>query len=191
PPGTVTYVHSMCMYSKGPVSTRCALTVWEVGSAVRRDTQLHTLPFSSGCIVSRKSTLSPSRSRIVASAYSVKRSGQLSTSLVIVQTSSIGAEITTSFSVWPATAVLPPLSSDVRASRRWPASPVFGVDVAEFRSRGEGPQVEYEESLFSPGVGKPVADVDRDQDALPRRHRVRLPIQADLQPASDQVKELL
>src|SRR5215211_8406433 len=92
----------MFMYSKGPVSIRRALTAWVAGSVVRSETQLHTLPSSSGCIVRRKVTVLAPCSKISACAYSVKRLGQFATSLVISQTNSSGALITTELSVWAA-----------------------------------------------------------------------------------------
>src|SRR5882724_5957410 len=85
----------MFMCSNGPVSSRRAR------SGVRWLTQLHTLPFSSGCMVSRNVTVSRSRSSTVAAEYSVNRSGQLGTSLVMSQTSSNGALITMLCSVCP------------------------------------------------------------------------------------------
>src|SRR2546430_15906343 len=99
------------MYSNQPVSMRWDLVVRASLSQERSETQLHSFPCSSGCMVSRKMTvLSPLRSRISVLAYSVKRLGQFSRSLVISQTTSIGALITISLSVCPAI-VLPPVLS--------------------------------------------------------------------------------
>src|SRR6266498_3977097 len=73
----------MFMYSNGPVCTRRARTVRVFGSGVRSETQLQTSPFSSGCMVSRNRTVSPSRSRICAAEYSLHSEGHEATSLVI------------------------------------------------------------------------------------------------------------
>src|SRR5216683_1156881 len=93
----------MFMYSNGPGSTRRALTVRATGSVVRSLTQLHTCPFSSGCMVSRNRTVSPWRSRISAAEYSVNSCGHDSTWFVMDQTRSNGASMVTEFSVWPGT----------------------------------------------------------------------------------------
>src|SRR6266545_2585434 len=98
----------MFMYSNGPVCTRRARTVRVFGSGVRSETQLQTSPFSSGCMVSRNRTVSPSRSRICAAEYSLNSEGHEATSLVISQTSSIGAAMTISFSVCAAMSHLRP-----------------------------------------------------------------------------------
>src|SRR5438445_11725851 len=90
------------MYSNTPVSTRCERTVREARSAVRSDTQLHCLPCSSGCMVSRKVTRSPCRDRISADLYSLNRFGQPATSLVMSHTRSIGAAMTIALSMCPA-----------------------------------------------------------------------------------------
>src|SRR3954470_16195149 len=89
----------MCMYSNQPVSMRSAATVRLASSAVRSLTQLHSLPCSSGCMVSRNRTVSPVRSMISALAYSVNRSGQFSTSLVCCHTCGSGAAMKIEFSV--------------------------------------------------------------------------------------------
>lgn len=102
PSGTSRYSQRMFMYSNQPVSTRYARTVRVTGSAVRSDTQDQALPSSSGCIVKRKRTVSPSRWMISALAYSLKRFGHDATSLVIFHTRSDGAEITIARSVCPA-----------------------------------------------------------------------------------------
>ena len=101
PSGTGVNDQSMCMYSNGPVSIRWADVVWASGSAVRSETQLQTWPScsGSGCVVSRKRTVLPRRSRIVASAYSVNSSGQRSMSFIACQTSSSGAAMTIALSV--------------------------------------------------------------------------------------------
>src|SRR6266700_5629965 len=91
----------MCMYSNGPGSTRRADTVRARSSVVRSLTQLQTLPFSSGCMVSRNRAVPPSRPRISTDEYSVKSWGHDSRSLVIDQTRPIGASMTTELSVWP------------------------------------------------------------------------------------------
>src|SRR5690349_19061865 len=90
----------MFMNSNGPVSIRCARTERLAGSAVRSDTQLHTWPpcSGSGWVVRRNRTVSPARSRISALAYSVKSSGQCSTSFILSHTWSIGAEMTIALS---------------------------------------------------------------------------------------------
>src|SRR3954469_6764945 len=91
----------MFMWSKGPVSTRRALTLSFSRSGSRSETQLHTVPFSSGCMVSRKVVLCPSRERISTEAYSLNRLGQFARSLVISQTRSSGAAMVISFCVCP------------------------------------------------------------------------------------------
>src|SRR3569833_2151590 len=108
----------MFMYSNGPVSTRRALTTCASRSGVRSETQLHTVPFSSGYMVRRNRTVSPSRSSTVASAYSLKSVTHDGTSLVMSQTRSTGAPITMEFSVWPAPAGAPTASSTAPIS--WP-----------------------------------------------------------------------
>src|SRR6266478_1511055 len=90
----------MFMNSNGPVSTRRAFTRCATGSVVRSETQLHILPFSSGCIERRNTTVFSLRSKISAWAYSVNRLGQSSTSLVMSHTISNGALITIELSVW-------------------------------------------------------------------------------------------
>src|SRR6266516_3889428 len=97
----------MFMYSNGPVSIRCARTSRLSGSAVRLETQLHTLPSSSGCMVRRNVTVLPSRSRMSAAAYSLKSCGHDATSLVMSQTSSTGALMTIALSVCPAMTFFP------------------------------------------------------------------------------------
>jgi hypothetical protein len=76
----------MFMNSKGPGSMRRATTSCAVSSRVRSDTQLHTLPLSSGRILSRKRKVGPSCMRISTSLYSVKRSGHAGRSFVMRQT---------------------------------------------------------------------------------------------------------
>src|SRR5690242_4937181 len=129
PPSTSAYSQRMRMYSNGPVSTRRARTVLLAGSAMRSDTQLHTWPFSSGRNVSRKRTVSPSRPRTSTAAYSLNSSGQDATSLVISQTRSIGAPMTTLLSMWPAISHQLPSSVDVveqQAGGGQPADRVVG-----------------------------------------------------------------
>src|SRR5690606_9906303 len=64
PPGTSSYSQNRFMYLNQPGSTRCARTVRVTGSGVRSDTQLHTLPSVSGCMVSRNRMVGPCRRRI-------------------------------------------------------------------------------------------------------------------------------
>src|SRR5207248_3125941 len=59
-------------------------------------------PASSGCMVRRNRTVSSVCRRISALAYSLNSHGQDATSLVISQTSSIGASMTVALSVWAA-----------------------------------------------------------------------------------------
>src|SRR6476646_10290768 len=101
PAGTSSYRQWMFMWSKGPVSTRRALTVSASRSGSRSETQLHTVPFSSGCMVSRKVVFRPSRRRTSTEAYSLNSRGQFSRSLVISQTRSRGAAMLISFCVCP------------------------------------------------------------------------------------------
>src|SRR6185312_2034185 len=111
----------MSMYSNGPVSTRRARTLSEGRSGSRSEIQVHTWPFSSGCMVSRKVTLAPSRSSTSTEAYSLNSSGQRSRSLVISQVRSSGAAMTIEFSVCPG----------MSGPRRHP-----GVDEVEQGARG-------------------------------------------------------
>src|ERR687893_988034 len=101
----------MSMNSKGPGSTRRARTSWVAGSSVRSDTQLHTRPLSSGCILSRKRNHVSVSARISTSLYSVNRSGHDGRSLVIAQTWSIGASMRIELSVCPAVSVVVPGST--------------------------------------------------------------------------------
>src|SRR6266536_2185653 len=87
------------MYSNQPVSMRCARTVRVRALTTRSETQLQALPASSGCMVRRNRTVSSACSRISTFEYSLNSDGQEATSLVISQTSSIGASITTALSV--------------------------------------------------------------------------------------------
>src|SRR4051795_7698446 len=91
----------MSMNSNGPGSSRRATTSWLDSSRVRSDTQLHTRPLSSGCIVSRKRNVEPVCASTSTSAYSVNRSGHDGRSLVIRQTWSRSASMTIELSVWP------------------------------------------------------------------------------------------
>src|SRR5690242_10895605 len=99
----------MSMNSNGPGSTRRATTSWVASSSVRSETQLHTRPLSSGCILRRNRNRGPVSvwvsARISTSAYSVNRSGQDERSLVIRQTWSRSASMTTELSVCPTVAV--------------------------------------------------------------------------------------
>src|SRR3954453_11818221 len=96
-----TYVQRMFMNSKGPGSSRRATTSWAASSRVRSDTQLHTRPDSSGCILSRKRNIGPLCASTSTSLYSVKRSGHVVRSLVIRQTWSMSASMKIELSVWP------------------------------------------------------------------------------------------
>ena len=89
------------MYSNGPDSIRRDFEVRLSGSTVRSETHDQTCPSysGSGCVVSRNWIVFPSRSRISAFAYSLKRLGQLSTSIIISQTRSSGASMSTELSV--------------------------------------------------------------------------------------------
>src|SRR3954470_15003310 len=91
----------MSMNSNGPGSSRRATTSWSDSSRVRSDTQFHTRPLSSGCIVSRKRNVEPVCASTFTSAYSVNRSGHDGRSLVIRQTWSRSASMTIELSVWP------------------------------------------------------------------------------------------
>src|SRR5215468_4024532 len=91
----------MFMYWNGPVSTRCARTSRRSRSVVRSLTHDQIWPFSSGCMVNRKRTVSPRRSRTSSEEYSVNNSGQCSMSFVTSQTRSMGAATSTEFRVLP------------------------------------------------------------------------------------------
>src|SRR4051794_19297585 len=96
----------MSMNSNGPGSTRRATTSCAASSSVRSETQLHTRPLSSGCIFRRNRKRFSVSDRISTSEYSVNRSGQDARSLVIRQTWSRSASMTTELSVCP-TVVVP------------------------------------------------------------------------------------
>src|SRR6266700_471510 len=91
--------HAIFMYWNGPVSIRRARTVRAFVSVVRSKTQFHTLPFSSGCMVSRKRTVSPCRSSTSTLEYSLNKVAQDSTSLAMSHASCSGAWISTELSV--------------------------------------------------------------------------------------------
>src|SRR3569833_1759651 len=109
----------MFMYSKGPVSIRCARASRLSRSKVRTETQLHNKTNSSGCMVRRNLTVSSPRSRISAAAYSLKSRGHDATSMVMSQTRSMGALMTTELSVCPAMTVsfLPGLRCSCRTAQ--------------------------------------------------------------------------
>ena len=93
------YRHRMCMYSNGPVSTRCARTSHLSRFQVRSETQDQTVPSASGCMLNRNRTRSSPSSSTSTAEYSVNSSGQPRTSLVMAQTKAMGASMTISFSV--------------------------------------------------------------------------------------------
>src|SRR6266496_1469939 len=95
------------MYSNGPVSMRCECVRFSARYRVRSLTQLHVTPLSSGYMVRRKVIVSPSSLTTSVAAYSVNRSGQFGTSLVMSQTSWNGASMRIWLSVCPAMSQFP------------------------------------------------------------------------------------